>query len=207
VDEFRTAVETAFRQKARDYFRGLADDERSATPAKPETIWHDIGRVSGGSLAERLAIIEEAASHDPKLGSELLCRSAISGETARAEERICRFGWLAGSAAHVLEAGTRAARERGAFASSLMGCREVQESLAGIASAAELLRLGTCRILRLLERGERDRADAESAHLEAQALALARDLRAVALALLGEAWVGAHLPGEDHPSDGERKTR
>lgn len=216
MDEFRTAGELVFRRKARDYFRGLADDERSAAPSRLKRIWREVGRLrepgendqdpSGVTLGELLSIIEEAAAHHPKLGAGLLSLRSVSGGPGPAEEKVCRFGWLAGTAAHVLEAGARAARERGAFASSLMGCREVQESLAGLASAAELLRLGTCRLSRLLERGERDRAARESIPLEARALILARDVRAVALSLLGETWVEAHLPG-DVPSNEERKKR
>lgn len=104
-----------------------------------------------------------------------------------------RWGALAGTADAVLEAGARAARERGDFASSLMGCREVQESLAGLIARAELVRFGARRMGLLLERGERDRAALEAVPLEARAGELASATRAVALALLGEAWVRTHL--------------
>jgi hypothetical protein len=120
-------------------------------------------------------------------------------------DRLCAFARLAGAADHVLEAGARSARERGAFASNLMGCREVQESLAGIAWGAELLRFGTCRVLRLLDRDETDRAEAESARLLDRAAALARDTRSVALALLGDIWAGSRLAGEEPSPTEERK--
>jgi hypothetical protein len=123
------------------------------------------------------------------------------------DERLRPFIQVAVAAARVFEAGVGAARERGAFASSLMGCREIQESLAGLVAGAELVRLGTCRICRLLERGERDMAEAESARLRGRAVRLAREVRSVALSLLGTPWVEANLPADDPVSDDERKRR
>jgi hypothetical protein len=115
-----------------------------------------------------------------------------------------RWGGLAGTADIVVEAGARAARERGDFSSSLMGCREVQESLAGLIARAELVRFGAGRMCLLLERGERDRAALESAPLDARAGELAAATRAVALSLLGEAWVRTHLDAGGGPSADER---
>ncbi len=91
------------------------------------------------------------------------------------------------------------------FASSLMGCREVQEGLAGLASHAELLRLGTCRVLRLLERGDRDRAASASILLADRASALDGATRTVALSLLGRAWVESRLAGPGPSPIEERK--
>jgi hypothetical protein len=156
-------------------------------------------------LFERIAIIEEAARHDPRLGYGLLGRAAAAPPPGPTERLLCHSSWLAGAADHVSEAGIQAARGRGAFASSLLGCRAVQESLASLVSRSELLRLGTYRICRLLDRGERDRADSESAWVQAQALALGRAVLDLARSLFGEAWATAHLPEDVFLIDRERK--
>jgi hypothetical protein len=119
-------------------------------------------------------------------GSDLLAWPAVSADPP--PDAQSRAAWPAYHRRRV-EAGARAARERGSFSSSLMGCREVQESLAGLVSGAGLVHFATCRLCRLLEKGERDRAGRESALLEARAQTLAGDIRAVALSLLGQSWV------------------
>ena len=185
----------SFRREARDYFRNGGARQPSAGLAVP----------SGLGLSGRVSIFEEAARHDPRLGHDLLAwRPASSAPPDPLESRACRLARLAGTAAHVVEAGARAARERGSFSSSLMGCREVQESLAGLVSGAGLVHFATCRLCRLLEKGERDRAGRESAQLESTARRLAADVRTVALSLLGEAWVESNLPADDPPLDEER---
>jgi hypothetical protein len=196
LDAFWTAEETSFRGKAREYFR-------DGGPHRPSTA---LAVPSGLGLSGRVSIFEEAARHDPRLGSDLLAWPAVSADLPPdpLESLACRLARLAGTAAHVVEAGARAARERGSFSSSLMGCREVQESLAGLVSGAGLVHFATCRLCRLLEKGERDRAGRESALLEARARTLAGDIRAVALSLLGRSWVEANLPADDPPSEQER---
>lgn len=214
MDAFLTAAENDLRRRARAYFRSRPD----ASGPEERPTWERIRRdLAGGEtrdeaavrpaalLGEAVAIIEGAASCDPDLARGLLTRRSGLRTADPVGDRLCAFARLAGAADHVLEAGARSARERGAFASSLMGCREVQENLAGIAWGAELLRLGTCRVLRLLDRDEPDRAEAESARLLDRAAALARDTRSVALALLGEAWVGSRLAGEEPLPTEERK--
>jgi hypothetical protein len=214
VDAFLTAAENAFRLRAREYF--LGPDARSRTADDPS--WEILARalVGGGSpegdgtgcsvaLGERVAIVEEAARRDPDAARRLLERNGPPGIADPLGLRLLDFARLAGTAAHVLEAGARAARERGVFASSLMGCREVQEGLAGLASNAELLRLGTCRVLRLIERGDRDRASGESILIAARAAALEGATRAVALSLLGRAWVETRLAGPGPSPNEERK--
>ena len=175
-------------------------------------IWRDLdGSPAGGGeaagpgdrLSRRVSILEEAARHDPRLGRDLLVWRAAA-PLDPVEEIACRLGRAAGAAAHVLEAGAMAARERGYYSSSLMDFREVQESLAGLVSGAELARLGACRLCRLLERGETDQAALESAALDARAAALAADLRSVAGSLLGPSWVDARLPADEGPSAIER---
>jgi hypothetical protein len=85
-----------------------------------------------------------------------------------------------------------------------MGCRETQESLAGLASGAEWLRFGACRLCRLLERGDRVRAEAEAARVLARARDFAGVIRAVALSLLGAPWVAENLADDDVLSANER---
>jgi hypothetical protein len=85
-----------------------------------------------------------------------------------------------------------------------MGCREIQESLAGLASGAEWLRFGACRLCRLIERDDRVMAQAEAARLRAKAREIAGDVRAVALSLLGAPWVAENLAAADALSANER---
>ncbi len=216
MDGFWTEAEAAFRRSAAEYFRRRPDPCPAGAGAEPAEIWRELRAASGpgaktpspcDALSGRVSVCEEASSRDPRLGRELAAwRGATStGPADPLEDLACRLGRSAGTAAHVAEAGTRAARERGAFSSSLMGCREVQESLAGLVSGAGLVRFGACRLCRLIERGERGRADREAAGLEALARALAADTRSVAHSLLGDAWAEAHIPADDFPTPGERK--
>jgi hypothetical protein len=207
MDEFWTADEAAFRKRTADYFRRRGKPRASCAAACFESIWTDLHGASGADgavspprcrLSGSISIIEEAACQDPKLGRELFeWRAAAPLDPV--EELACRLGRLAGTATYVLESGAGAARERGSFSSSLMGCREVQESLAGLVSGAAIMRLGSCRLCRLLERGERDRAVRESAMLDARARALAADVRSAARLLLGDPWVEANIPADDRP--------
>lgn len=215
MEGFWTEDEAAFRRSAAEYFRRRPDPDPAAAGAGPAEIWRELREASGpaattpspcDALSGRVAVCEEASSRDPRLGRELAaCRSAASaGPADPLEDLACRLGRSAGTAAHVAEAGALAAREQGAFSSSLMGCREIQESLAGLVSGAGLVRFGACRLCRLLERGERARADREAAGLEARARALAADTRSLARSLLGEAWAEARLPADDFPTPRER---
>ncbi len=207
MDAFRTEAEADFRRRAAEYFERMAGPGRGDGAVPPERAWADLdGEDVPDRPDRRVSILEEAADRDPRLGRELLDWRASVARPGPPEETACRLGRLAGTAAHVLRAGTAAARERGAFASSLMGCREVQERLAGLVSLADLARLGACRLCRLLERGDGERAGRESEQLRARAEALAEDVRAAALALLGEDWVARHLPAEDPRPDQERKS-
>jgi len=214
VDAFQTEEMKAVRRKARDYFgRGGAITSGDLT-SLPDRVWRDllgtpdtsIGSVSNdrAGLSVRALIIDEASSHSPRLGLNLLSRW-ISRETEGSPEaRLFRLARQAGTAAHVFEAGVLAAREKGLFASSLMGFREVQESLAGLVSGVETLRLGACRVCHLLDHGERERGEAESIPLYAKGLTLLRDARSLALGLLGEAWTKDNLPEDESPSENER---
>ena len=215
MDAFWTEEEMIFRRKAADYFRERSYSGLLRAPS-PGEIWGDLDGSPGDGpsrpsfrdrLSGRVSIIDEAACAAPKLGYDLLAWHAASGPLDPLEAFLCRMGRTAGTAAHVLEAGSRAARERGAFSSSLMDCREVQERLAGLVSGADLVRLGACRLCRLLQRGENERAGRESAALDALGRALDMETRAVALSLLGEAWVETNLPGDPSPSSDERTPR
>jgi alkylation response protein AidB-like acyl-CoA dehydrogenase len=149
-------------------------------------------------------IIDEAALYSPPLGQALLRWRASGDCGGLTEGRLHLLASIAGTAAHVFKAAARMARDKGLFASSLMGFREIQESLAGLASGVELLRLGACRVCRLLDQGRRDRGEAESALLYTQAMALLRDARSVAAGLLGAAWLTDNIPGDEPPSPNER---
>ncbi len=155
-------------------------------------------------VSEGVLIIEEASSFNPRLGLDLMKRWTSGEAGSSPEGRLFRLARLVGTAAHVFEAGAREARDKGYFESSLMGCRELQESLAGLASGIEILRLGACRICHLLARGERDRGEAELALLYEKALALDREARSVAVGLLGEVWMRDGLPGDEFSSECER---
>lgn len=221
MDAFLTEAEGTLRRAAAGHFKRLADprapgaaeplDEilnRLLTQADDPVVADARGAGLSASVrvAARVSILEAAAARDPRLARRILgCSPAAAGHDPL-EGTVLRLGLLAGTADHVLEAGLRAARERGAFASSLMGCREVQESLAGLVAGAELMRLGACRLCRLLDRREEARAEAEAVRLLAGARALAGDVRAVAISLLGPAWVTEHLPEDDPVPADERTT-
>jgi hypothetical protein len=213
MDAFWTDAERALRRAAAEHFRrfeGSAEGESPGAAATPlEEIRHKLeaGTSVLPDLGCRVSIVEEAARHDPRLGRSLLDPVQPGNPAEPFAETALRLGRLAGTAAHVLDAGARAARERGAYSSSLMGCRDVQESLAGLAVRAELARLGACRICRLVERGEKDRAVRESVRLETLAGELTVEVRTVALSLLGEAWVLACLGADRRPSATERISR
>jgi hypothetical protein len=214
MDEFWTAEEKAFRERAARFFHGLTDPPSSETPFSSGVIWRGLeepadkaedraGAVSAARLSGRVAALDEAARRDPRLGADLLAWLEGSAPLDPPRRTACELGRLAGTAAHVLAAGTVAARERGYFASILMDFRAVQERLAGLVTGADLARFGACRLVRLLERGDTAAATREAAGLETRARLLAADIRAVAGALLGPAWTADRLPGAG-PSDDER---
>lgn len=75
MDAFRTADETIFRRKARDYFRLQDDPPRSMARAAPERIWRDLegarcpdgaaASPSGVSLSERVSIAARSLLGEP----------------------------------------------------------------------------------------------------------------------------------------------
>lgn len=197
MDAFWTAGEAAFRRAAREHFG--REDGRGLPPA-PE-VPPELG------LGGWAAVAEEASFRDPKRGRAMAPPPGGTAPLGPAAAAVLDCSRLAGTADHVLAAGIRAARVQGAFSSSLMGCREIQESLAGLVSGAELMRLGACRLCRLLERSEGERAEAEAFRLLAGAQALAGEVRAVALSLLGAAWVAENLPEDEIAPSYERTTR
>jgi hypothetical protein len=213
VDEFRTGTETAFRQNAAGYFRQMAAAGPAEAPVSPAAVWRDLdgpddggddAEIRGRRLSGRVSIFDEAARHDPRLGHDLLAWRAAAAPLDPAEGAACRLGRLAGTAAFVFEAGARAAREQGYYASSLMDFRQVQERLAGLVLGAELVRLGACRLCRLIERGETERAVFESKALQARAGSLEAEVRSVAGSVLGPSWVAARLPAVAGPIPDER---
>jgi hypothetical protein len=197
MDAFWTAGEAAFRRAAREHFG--REDGRGLPPA-PE-VPPELG------LAGWAAVAEEASLRDPQRGRAMAPPPGGTTPLGPAAAAVLDCSRLAGTAAYVLTAGIRAAREQGAFSSCLMGCREIQESLAGLVSGAELMRVGACRLCRLLDRREAERAEREAVRLLAGAQALAGEVRTVALSLLGEAWVAENLPGDLFIPPDERTTR
>ena len=211
MDAFWTKEQTTLRRKARDYFRREGEALCRDVSTLPMSNRRDLGISRDGDgfpvfsgtagVSEGVLIIEEASCYRPQLGLDLMKRR-LSGEAGSSpEERLFRLARIVGTAAYVFEAGAREARDRGFFESSLMGCRELQEGLAGLACRVEILRLGACRICHLLERGERDRGEAESVPLYKKALALVCEARSVALGLLGEVWTRDNLPGDEFSSE------
>ena len=194
MDAFWTAEEAAFRRAAREHFR--REDGRGLPPA-PQ-VPPELG------LGGWAAVAEEASLRGPELSRATGRPPGGTVPPGPAAAAVLDCSRLAGTAGRVLAAGIRAARDRGAFSSSLMGCREVQERLAALVSGAELMRLGACRLCRLLDRSEGERAEAEAFRLLAVARALAGEVRAVALSLLGTAWVADNLPEDDIPPSDER---
>lgn len=211
MDAFWTEEQTAFRKRTREYFRLKGEVLCRSVLTPSMSILRDLGISPDGDefpafsgVSEGVLIIEEASFFRPRLGRDLMKRW-MSGKAGSApEERLFRLARIAGTTAYVFEAGARAARDRGVFASSLMGCRELQEGLAGLASGVELLRLGACRICHLLARGERARGEAELAPLYEKALTLGREARSVALGLLGEVWTRDNLHEDEFSSEYER---
>lgn len=213
MNEFRTGTEADFRQNAAGYFRQMAAAGPAEAPPSPGAVWRDLdGPDDGGTDAEtrgrrlsgRVSIFDEAARHDPRLGHDLLVWRAAAAPLDPAEETACRLGLLAGTASFVLEAGANTAREQGYYSSSLMDFRQVQERLAGLVSGAGLARLGACRLCRLIERGETERAVFESKALRARAASLEAEIRSVAGSVLGPSWVAALLPPGAGPTPDER---
>ena len=205
MDEFKTGAEAAFRKNAADFFARLPGSRPAAAAADIEAIWHDLDGSQrggneaaslGGRLSRHVSILEEAARYDPRLGRDLFAWRAAAVPPHPVEAIACRLARAAGAAAHILEAGASAAREQGYYSSSLMDFRGVQERLAGLVSGAELARLGACRLCRLLEKGQTERAALESGALDARAEALEADVRSVAGSLLGQSWVEARLDAD-----------
>jgi hypothetical protein len=211
VDAFWTEEQTTLRNRTREYFRLEGEAFRKDASTLSMSILRHLGISRDGDgfpafsgMSEGVLIIDEASFSRPRLGLDLMERWLAGAAGSSPEERLFRLARIAGTSAHVFEAGVRGARDKGVFESSLMGCRELQETLAGLASGVELLRLGACRICHLLDRGERDRGEAELAPLYERALALGREAGSVALGLFGEAWTRDNLPGDEFSSEHER---
>lgn len=213
MDAFRTEAEIVFRRKARDYFVTECGEAPSGGLPPAERVWRDLVDVPGGGafdgpgcpgLNARVLAVDEAARRAPRLGRELIRGRRARGGRERLEEKLLKLSGLAGTAVHVLEEGTRAARAQGVFASSLMGFRSAQERLAGLAAGAEFLRLGALRICRLVGRGEAERGEAELEPLLVKGRELYDQARSVALELLGEDWTRDRLPDEGRPHSDER---
>jgi len=215
MDAFRTDAEIAFRRKAREFLARECEAVPAGNAPAAGRIWRDLlgfpGRAGAPdeagcpALNKEVLAIDEASCHSPRLGLNLI-KKRLAAARNPLEEKLLYLAGMAGAASHVFDAGTRAARARGLFSSSLMGFRDVQERLAGLASGAELLRLGAVRLCRLAGRGGPERGERELELLYAKGRALIQEARSLALDLLGEAWTRDHLP-EDGPPPGPERTQ
>jgi hypothetical protein len=207
-------AEIAFRRKAREY---LEQEWRMTPPGSPlaaARIWRDLltvpdqegapGEMGCPPMSREILIVDEASCRNPRLGLELLRRETADERHGPQEEKLLRLAGMAGAAAHVYDAGSRAARDRGFFSSSLMGFREVQERLASLVAGAELLRLGTIRACHIAGRADLERFEAEIEALLERGRSLTREARSLALDLLGEDWTREHLPEDGPPPANER---
>jgi len=206
MDAFRTEAEIAFRRKARDYFARECGPAPAGGLPPGGRIWRELfGDGSGRpDLSARVLAVDEAANRAPRLGPELIQGRRSLGEPDGLEIKLLELAVSAGTAAHILEAGARAARARGLFASSLMGFRDAQERLAGLAVGAELLRLGALRVCRLAGRGEAERSETEVEPLLARSRVLRDEALSVARDLLGEGWTRDRIPEFPRPPVDER---
>jgi hypothetical protein len=206
MDAFRTEAEIAFRGKARDYFARERDTVPSGGRTRAERVWGELvdGESGCADLSARVLAVDEAACRAPRLGPELIQGRRVPGERGGLEEKLLGLAVSAGIATYVLDEGTREARARGLFASSLMGFRDAQERLAGLAVGAELLRLGALRVCRLAGRGEAERGAAELEPLLAKGRALYDEALALARELMGEDWTRDRIPDVPLPHADER---
>lgn len=200
MDAFWTEAEKAFRARAANLIRDLIDTDAGGL----EAALRGLEPPDGAPLSGRVSLLDEAARRDPRIGDRALAVIAPEAALDPAERAACLLGRLAGTAAYVFEAGTRAAKERGFFSSALMDFREVQERLASLVSGADLARFGACRLCRLIERGERDRAGREADGLLARAAAFDAEVRSVAAFLLGPEWAGTPALLASRPAADER---
>jgi hypothetical protein len=217
LDAFRTDAEIAFCRKVREYFVRECGSIRSGIRPSAARIWRDLlafpgpegppGGMPCTQLSQVVMVVDEASCRDPRLGLDLLRRASPGARPGPREEKLLRLAGTAGAAAHVYEAGSRAARDLGFFSSSLMGFRDVQERLAGLVAGAELLRLGLIRACHIVGRGDPERTEAEIEALLERGRSLSREARSLALELLGEDWTREHLPQDGPPPADERTQR
>jgi len=207
MDAFLTPAERAVRQRIRDYLRnggGAGGRGAAGTAGMPErgkilselspATPPDPGRGSG--LLEKALLIEEVSAVSPKLGRDLLPAAPGPTAPAGAEGFAAGVAWSIGTAAGILEACMKAAREQGLFASTLMGCQETQMGLGELLSGLEAARLQSYRALRLIDGGEKIRGEDELEHASGLAGKIYNRALTMASSLLGAGWLSENMP--DH---------
>ena len=196
MDAFLTEEMKAARRRARTHFLRLAEESTGDVFGPAADMWRALEPGPAG-LGARAVIIDEIAAFRPRVGLGMLDNLPTGETVGSAGEKLLHLARLAGTVAHVFAAASRAALEKGFFSSALLGFRDVQMRLAGLVSGVETLRLGTCRVGHLLDRGDSARAGAEVDGFLAHARSLVREAGELALGLLGEGWLRNNLPGDD----------
>jgi len=202
MDAFLSPGERAIRRKVRDHFQSRGsvdgpDPSRAAGPLSPGRLLKSLGFAGEGGRPgsfESALVIEEVSALSPRLGRALA--RAAAGQ-AGTEAAAGELAWAVGSAAALLEACRGAAREKGLFQSTLMGHQRTQGDLAETFTAVQAVRLKAYRALRLIDRGERDRGDAELALAAGEAAAVHGRAVALAAALLGEGGLAEMMPEDE----------
>jgi alkylation response protein AidB-like acyl-CoA dehydrogenase len=206
MDAFLTAEQRALRQKVRDFFQGgareLVAESTSLTELSREMARHLAESGSGdyrslpslGKVHSRLfdwaLVVEEVSSVSPRFGQALASTGVAKPRRYASAAVASKLAWTMGTAAHVLEACYRAAREKGLFESTLMDFREAQARLAAARCGLEAVRLFAYRVFQLLDGNGRPRGEEELGPALARALVTSDEVRALASALFGRTWIG-----------------
>ncbi len=194
MDAFLSANEKTLRARVRECFEERRRAGRPEEGFPDELIEETLITEGESTLLGPVLVLEETSSHSPRLGRVLSRRMgpALGGRpggrvAAAAAESI-------GSSVFVLEACTRAARDKGMFSSVLMEAGRVQQDMADFTLSLESLRFEIYRSLLLLERGETGQGGAELERAAERAAALREGILRLASGLLGEEWLRDHFP-------------
>jgi alkylation response protein AidB-like acyl-CoA dehydrogenase len=196
MDTFLSAEDIFIKRRVRDYFSDGAPG-RNETSSLPPAVRdpgpllkelgfsepHAAGRAGELGLASKALIIEGISRASPRLGRGLIPAGNAEGARSGAEEVAARTAWSIGSAAAILDACLKAARDEGLFGSTLMDHQKEQVALGELLSGLEAARLQAYRALRLIDRGrpdcggeELERASDKASELRTRAAAMASKL-------------------------------
>lgn len=133
----------------------------------------------------------------PKLGRRLFSDPAAPPALLGPEDVAASTAWLMGVSAAIYAACLGAAREAGFFESTLMDHQKVQQGLADLLADLEAARLQAYRALRLIDRGEKERGQAELGRASRLAEHASENAIILAVTLLGQGWLAARLPASE----------